>query len=127
MRRIVNAAAAAALALSVSACATSPGNITATYIPAATYQNFSCKQLAQEQRVVAQKVAELTGKQKRAATTDAVAVTVGAVIFWPALLLLAATEDEKEQLANLKGQHDALRLAAAQKGCPPIMTKPSKS
>lgn len=41
---------------------------------------------------------------------------VGLVLFWPALFFLAEG-DKKEELANLKGQYDALDQAAIQKRC----------
>ena len=41
---------------------------------------------------VSAKVTEVTGDQESAATTDAVAMGVGLVLFWPALFVLAGTD-----------------------------------
>ena len=41
---------------------------------------------------------------------------VGLVLFWPALFFLA-TPDQKEELAQLKGDYDALQAVALQQRC----------
>lgn len=56
------------------------------------------------------------GAQKKQADTDAVAMGVGLVLFWPALFFLAG-DDQKEELARLKGEYEALQQAAIQKDC----------
>ncbi|MTI19085.1 hypothetical protein E1162_17720 [Rhodobacteraceae bacterium RKSG542] len=59
----------------------------------------------------------MTKDQRQAATADAVLMGVGLLVFWPSLLLLAATEDHKEELGRLKGEYEALQAAAAIKRC----------
>ena len=39
------------------------------------------------------------------------------VVFWPALFLMHGDGAEASQLANLKGQMQALETASARKGC----------
>jgi hypothetical protein len=41
---------------------------------------------------------------------------VGLVVFWPALFFLAG-DDQKEALARLKGEYEALQAAAIRKDC----------
>ena len=65
---------------------------------------------------VSRKVAEVSGAQQKTATRDAVALGVGLVLFWPALFFMIGG-DKKDELANLKGQFDALESAAIQKEC----------
>ncbi|GHB42073.1 hypothetical protein GCM10007094_34100 [Pseudovibrio japonicus] len=67
----------------------------------------------------------MTGDQEDAATADALIMGVGLLVFWPSLFLLAATDDNKEELASLKGEYDALQAAATKKRCKPVA--PSKT
>jgi hypothetical protein len=57
--------------------------------------------------------------QREDANTDAGFTTVGLVLFWPALFGLAATTDRSETIAAMKGERDAMDLAAREKACPP--------
>ena len=66
---------------------------------------------------VGRKVQEVAGAQSKEATGDAVAVTVGLVVFWPALFFLMGGSDKGEELARLKGESEALEQAAIQKHC----------
>lgn len=109
--------AAAALALTVSACASNPGSIQPSYVPSSTYASMSCGQINVELQRVGTRLNQIVASQKGAATTDAIAVGVGLFVFWPALFLLAATPDQEAEIANLKGQYEALQGAARQKGC----------
>ena len=62
-------------------------------------------------------IVTVSGVQDDVATKDAVAMGVGMVLFWPALFFLAAGDDKQAELANLKGQYEALESAAIQKNC----------
>ncbi len=115
MKKLIAPALAGSLAL--SACAQSADKVTAAYVPMGMYTGQSCGQLKQEHARVVAQVNHLTGEQDKKAQTDAVAMGVGLVLFWPALFLMAADKDESGQLSQLKGQHDAILAAGAQKGC----------
>ena len=67
-------------------------------------------------RRVGRKVQEVSGGQANKAAGDAVAMTVGLVMFWLALFFLA-TGDRAEELARLKGESEALERAAIQNNC----------
>jgi hypothetical protein len=97
-------------------CATSPDNISATYVSPLQYQSYTCNQIGQELLRVNRKIMEVTGHQEREATKDAVAMSVGLIIFWPALFFLIG-DDKKEELARLKGEYEALESIAIQKEC----------
>jgi hypothetical protein len=57
---------------------------------------------------------EVSGIQNETATRDAVAMGVCLIVFWPALFFLAAGDDKKAGLTNLKGQYEALESTAIQ-------------
>ncbi len=114
------------LLLSFSAgCSTSPDRISASYVSPYQYQNYSCDQVSEELLRVNQKVMEITGKQRGEATKDALAMTVGLVIFWPALFFLIG-EDKKEELSNLKGEYEALQRIAISKRCNTLIVDQKK-
>ena len=105
--------------IAVSGCAKRSSDVAAAYRSPHVYQGLTCPQLAAERRRVESRVAAVADKQDSAATRDAVAMGVGLVLFWPALFLLAAG-DEKAELAQLKGEHEALVAAQGMKSCPEL-------
>ena len=104
----------------LASCASKSKDITATYVSPLQYQNYKCSQISMEMGRVSRKVIEVSGAQDAAATKDAVAMTVGLVVFWPALFLLIGG-DRKEELARLKGEYEALESAAIQKNCTELL------
>ena len=97
-------------------CATKSENISAAYVSPLQYQAYTCDQLRQELIRVKRKVLEVSGQQDHEATKDAVAFTVGMVLFWPALFFMIG-KDKKAELSNLKGEYDAIENMAIQKNC----------
>jgi len=51
------------------------------------------------------------------ASGDKVKMGVGLVLFWPALFFLKGDGPETQELARLKGEHDALEQAYLKKSC----------
>ena len=115
MRTIVTAALCASLLVG---CASSPDKISAAYVSPIQYSGYDCDQIRAELVRVSGRVREVAGAQKQQANSDAIAMGVGLVLFWPALFFLAGGNDRKEELSRLKGEYDALEQAAIQKGCP---------
>lgn len=108
---------AVAMAMALAGCATSPDKISGSYVSSIQYSSYDCDQIREEMMRVSAKVREVAGAQKSQSNKDAVAMGVGLVLFWPALFFLAGGNDRKEELANLKGQYDALNQVAIQKKC----------
>jgi len=100
-----------------SGCATKSDNIKADSVSPLAYQGYSCDQVGQEMLRVGRKVSEIAAQQDATATKDAVAMGVGLVVFWPSLFFLAAGEDNKKEIARLKGESDALEQIAITKKC----------
>jgi uncharacterized lipoprotein NlpE involved in copper resistance len=103
--------------LLLAGCADKSSSIKATYVSPIMYEKYSCDQLGQEVTRISQRVAVISGQQDKKATNDAVATTAGVIIFWPALFFLAAGEDQKVEIGQLKGQYNAIRNVAIQKHC----------
>ena len=55
--------------------------------------------------------------QDQKSTNDKVAMGVGLVIFWPALLFTKGNDENTAELARLKGHMDAIEQASIHKRC----------
>jgi hypothetical protein len=105
------------IAALLAGCAQKAADITPAYISPMTYQSYSCDQLAAEAQRVSAAAAAAAGQQDSQATKDAVATTVSVIVFWPALFLIGGDKQNAAQLAQLKGQMDAIEQASIQKRC----------
>ncbi len=121
-------------ALFMSGCASKSADIAPAYVSPLQYQSLTCPQLTAEAQRVSAAAAAAAGQQDSQATKDAVATTVGVLIVWPALFLIQGDKQNAAQLANLKGQMDAIEQASIQKNCgiqfraappPPSATAPA--
>ena len=101
----------------LSACADQPDAIAPAPVPTSTYAHMNCRALAAEQSRIVANVNTLTASQKKKADSDAVVMGVGMVLFWPALFALSSGSDQSAQLAQAKGQYDAINTVQAQNGC----------
>jgi hypothetical protein len=108
---------AALLATTILAgCATPPSRIKASYVSPMQYGAYTCDEIGAELVRVNREVLDVTKSQQKEADKDAVAMSVGLIIFWPALFLLAG-DDQKAELSRLKGEYEALEASAEQKEC----------
>ena len=114
MFRIVVALLAAATA---GACAKSADKVTAAYVSPLGYDQYNCQQIAQEAERISARVQQAAGAQNKQATSDAVATTVGIVIFWPALFFIGGDDATTYELARLKGEIEAIERASIAKNC----------
>lgn len=106
----------------ISACATHPDKMQAAYVSPVEYQNYTCDQIAMEMRYVSQRATELYGALDKEAGNDTAQMTIGLILFWPALFFLEGGDDARAaEYSRLKGQREALERAAIQKQCDPAM------
>lgn len=117
-----------AIAISASicvGCAKNADQIAATYVSPYTYENFTCPQIADESQRVSARAAQVAGVQDQKATGDAVATTVGVIIFWPALLLIKGNDQQTAELARLRGELEALEQVSIRKRCGITFQRPA--
>ena len=100
----------------IAGCAKKSNEVVPTYVSGSAYRSFSCEDLQIEARAIERNVRSLSISQDDRATQDAVTTGVGAVIFWPALFLLARGDDA-EKLADLKGEYEAIQREMDRKVC----------
>lgn len=106
-----------ASAMTLAGCATSSMDIEPSYVSPVAYQNYTCDQLAEEARRVSARAAVVSGRQDKARSRDAVATTVGVVLFWPALFAIDGDGPKAAEVARLKGEMEAIEAASTQKQC----------
>ena len=102
------------IALLLSACASSSGNILAQYVPPEKYQGLTCRAIGAEGERVTSRVAEISGDPNASGAAWFVAPSI--VVHWPTPWLATAEEGSAE-LSKLKGEFEALEQASALKRC----------
>jgi hypothetical protein len=110
---------AAALICAAGGCATRSGDIAANPTDPARYAGWDCERLSDESDRVALKAAEVAYAVDERAGSNVIALSVGVTVFWPALLAMRPDGIEAQELATLKGSHEALQVAAQRQACPP--------
>ncbi len=114
IRTLLAVTAVAALA----ACAPKADHIKAAYVPAAIYQNMSCNQIAAEAVNVSNRAHDAVGVERRHRHQDQAITAAGLVVFWPALFFTHGHNARSaSELAQLKGEIEALQTVSAQKNC----------
>lgn len=98
-------------------CAQKAENVQGTYISSKLYENLSCQQLVQEGWTVSNRAHTLAGLQNRHRIEDEAAITVGAIIFWPALFFTHGNDSTTAELAQLKGEMEAIEIASQVNHC----------
>lgn len=127
LRRCVSAPLALTVAAMQVACAPSPDSVSAQYVSPTMYKDWNCTQLFEERMRLTKEVDRISGLQRENAGADAAMMTVGLIVFWPALFGLAATKDRKNELGRLKGEYDAVDHSMKTQQCtaPPPTSTPS--
>jgi hypothetical protein len=112
-----NAMLLAAVTAVLIGCAKNADQVGATYISPILYENYTCPQLAEEAARVSSRATEAAGIQDKKATGDAIAMGVGLVVVWPALLFIKGNDENTQELARLRGQMDAIEQVSIRKRC----------
>jgi hypothetical protein len=98
--------------LSLAACAQSPESIQPAYVSSIPYEAWTCKQLGDEQYHIADALTRASTQQQNAHSNDVAGVLL---IGLPVSSL--SGENIAPQIALLKGQQEAVRLAMVHNSC----------
>lgn len=112
-----NGVTVATAALVLAACASKSSEITPAYVSPITYQNHTCQQLAMEAQSISARATQVSGAQDQKRTNDQIATGVAIVVFWPAAFLVGGDGPMAAELAQLKGQMNAVEQASIFKKC----------
>lgn len=115
MRSIISTIAIVALS-AVSACAPKPDDIAASYVSPMMFNGQSCAQLNAHAQELNGRLAAATGQQQKAADNDAGTTALALILFWPAAFFIGG-KDQSAQIAQMRGEGEALRSAAITQGC----------
>lgn len=103
--------------LIVAACAQAPQDIAPTPVSPVIYRGLNCSEINNEAIRINNQLVDLTGKQTKAAGTDAAMTAVSLVLFWPAAFFIGSAGDHGADIARLRGELMALSDASKAKGC----------
>ena len=109
----------------VTGCASSPNEMTASYVSPLIYQSYDCQQLVMESDRVSRRVQSMHSKLSEKEGDDSMKMTVGLILFWPALFFLDGDEDGAIEYKRLKGESEAIHQAAIAKKCDLRLLVPS--
>jgi len=114
MKTIIAITAAATLAL--VGCAAAPDQIAAAYVSPTAYTGQTCGQLNAAAVQLNARLASATGQQAQQANSDATMTAVALILFWPAAFWIGGN-DQGPAIAQMRGEAEAIRAAAIQRGC----------
>ena len=100
----------------IAACAQDPDKIKPTYIDAGAYTNKDCQELSRSYARINGQLGRAVDTQNAAVSNDTLMVTMGILFIWPAFFFIDGNQ-AAGQIADLKGQKDAIQGAMAEKGC----------
>lgn len=100
-------------------CATRAANVPAASASAELFADWDCERIFDESDRVQLRAADVAYAVDARVGNNMIALGVGVTLFWPALLAMRPDGPEAQELAQLKGRDEALRRAAARRGCGP--------
>lgn len=83
----------------------------------AQFASWDCERLFDESDRVQLRAADVAYAVDARVGNNMIALSVGAIVFWPALLAMRPDGIEAQELAALKGRYDALSTAAQRRDC----------
>jgi hypothetical protein len=113
----------------LAGCATRSADIVPLPEDPASFAGWDCEQIFDESDRVQLRAADVAYAVDARVGNNMIALSIGAVVFWPALLAMRPDGPEARELAALKGRFDALRLAGDRRRCgsPPEMMSTSRA
>ena len=91
--------------------------IQAKYVPASRYSNYSCNQLISEAEIIRARTPGLAAAVDAHRKSQTGVEVVTWVLFWPAAFLLDDGSEMSTQLAEAKGQIEAIQQQLKLKSC----------
>ncbi len=107
------------IALFLSACSSAPkaSEVGAAYVPTHQYQNLTCEQLVAEAESLRRSTPALEAAVDKHRQNQTGVEVVTWVFFWPAAFLLDKGEENSRQLAEARGQLEAIQMQLKVKKC----------
>ena len=109
--KFITLASIALSVLAITGCATRPSGISASYVSHEKYAGRSCKDLGADMVNARERLEYFSDKQNLKANVDAATVLVALIP------LSALSGDSKVDVAQWKGEVEAISTAQTRKGC----------
>jgi len=105
--------------LILASCATDPSKIGSSYVDPFKYKDHDCNQLNIVRQDLEQNIKNKYLSLKKTANGDKIQATIGAVLFWPALLALDGSKEGEDvtEFKQLKGELKAVKDISIRKKC----------
>ena len=91
--------------------------VTSKYVPASSYSHLSCEQLIAEAEIIRARTPGLAAAVDEHRKDQTGVEVVSWVLFWPAAILLADGSEISSELAEAKGQLEAIQQNLYSKKC----------
>jgi hypothetical protein len=117
MKRRLAAAACVAACAWTAGCALRSTDVQPALADAAEFGGWTCSRIAEETDRVQRHATRVAYAFDERAGNNIIAMGLGVTVFWPALLAMRTTEPDAALLSALKGRHEALARAAADRPC----------
>ncbi len=111
--------------LLLQGCITRSTEVRAARIDPAEFADLSCVRIDDALDEVQHRAADVAYSVDAQAGNNILAMGLGVMLFWPAMLAMRPDGLEAADLARLKGRFDALTEASRRQGCPPPGDVPS--
>jgi len=110
---------AAVLLCAATGCATRSSDVPPQNTDPAEFTSWKCERIDEETDRVQLRAADVAYAVDARVGNNMIALGLGVMVFWPALLAMRPDGLEAQELSALKGRFEALRSVAQQRGCPP--------
>lgn len=117
MRLKKSAAVLSAVILSACSSAQQSTEVAPAFVSSTKYSGMSCSNLRNEGERLRASVSNLEASVDKAYKQDKTMEAVTWILFWPAVFAMDGNEAEAKQLANAKGEAEAIRAEMIRKGC----------
>lgn len=103
----------------LSACATRAVDVKPTPADPRAYETWTCDALLADMDRVQQRAADVAYAVDARAGNNMIALSVGVLVFWPALLAMRSDGLDAVELGRLHGRFEAMKVQFERKQCPP--------
>lgn len=100
-----------------TSCATRSSEITGSYVNNNIYNSWDCDQLSSEIMRLSSRESNLIGAQDKVYKNDQVMGWVGTLLFFPTYFLIKGDGSVASELAQVKGEKEALEQTFNMKKC----------
>jgi len=105
-------------ALAITGCASHPSTMQPTHVSQSKYDTYSCEKLYLESEDTSERISDLEYILTKKASDDTAQMTIGLIIFWPALLFLEGGDHgEAMEFSRLNGNYNAMAKVNMNKEC----------